>query len=162
MWHTVAGEQSHTADGMQVEAWTLRRSKSPLLGKTEEELWDHHRNVFLCACMGSQAVRSLLHGLQAVESKPSQASQTLELGLASHPQGFMNKHHVWPQSPVGLLQRRALQPSITTALTPVGTQASKPKVALMTKKKKKIVSPTNYPGVLRKAIFLQYCSSCFP
>ena len=36
----------------------------PVLGRQQEEGQDHHRNIFLCTCTGSQVVRSLLYGLQ--------------------------------------------------------------------------------------------------
>ena len=54
---------STTAKGVQEEAWAHQRSKVSLLGSEREGVWDHHRNFFLCTCMGSQAAGNPLQGL---------------------------------------------------------------------------------------------------
>ena len=46
-------------------------------------------------------------------SKLPQPSQILEVGMALHHEGSMNWHVLWPQSPQGIPQRRALQLSNT-------------------------------------------------
>ena len=51
-----AREWSTTAKGAQEEVWAHRRGKVPLLGNTRGVGVDHHRNIFLCTCMGSQRV----------------------------------------------------------------------------------------------------------
>ena len=57
--------------------------------------------------------------------KPPQISQTLELHVACHHQGSINRHHLQLQSPQGSVQRSVLQPSATHYFShsPRNTQA---------------------------------------
>ena len=61
---------------------------------------------------GLQATGHLLLGY-VWQGKPLPPSQTLEVGVAFHDKVSMNRHHLWPQSTQGSVQRRALKPSTT-------------------------------------------------
>ena len=51
-----AGEWNFMAEGTWGKVWDCRRSKVPLLNRVREGGVDHHRNLPVQACMGSQRV----------------------------------------------------------------------------------------------------------
>lgn len=89
-----------------------QEKKGAFLGKDKRRRSRTSKGIYFSVHVQALRCRASLVWAMGGRGKLPQPSQTPEVGIVCHYQGSVNRHHLWPQSPQGLPQRRALQQSI--------------------------------------------------